>query len=391
MAIFDSKTWNPNVFQKYMKKVEDTRENSLVKNGLLTEKPELASRLVDGVGGNYITEPIKGLLDGEVINYDGVQNIEATSRKTFAQGKVVLGRAKAWQEKDFSNELTGVDWQPKMAQEVKEYYDAVHQDILLAILKGIYAMTDTAGKKFIEKHTLDISDVSTGVFGATTMNTATQKACGDKKKKFDVAFMHSSVATNLENLQLLEYLKYTDANGVQRELAMATVNGKIVVIDDGMPVAEGYEKVEDGTVAGALEVVTSGAKAGKILLSDVKKGDFFPSNVAAGEYVVAVSKYTTYVLERGFFEHADCGAKVPNEMVRDAKTNGGIDMLITRERHLFAPKYISFTKASMQTDSPTNAELENGANWEIVNDGNTSSKTYIDDKLIGLARIITRG
>lgn len=391
MARFDSKTWNPEVFQKYVRKVEDTRENSLMKNGLFTEKPELATRLVDGVGGNYIVEPIKGLLDGQIINYDGVQNITATSRNTFKQGKVVIGRAKAWQEKDFSNELTGEDWQPKMAQEVKEYYDAVHQDDILAILKGIYGMADTAGKAFVEKHSLDISTVGTGEMGATTMNTATQKACGDKKKKFEIAFMHSTPATNLENLQLLEYLKYTDANGIQRDLTMATSNGKLIVIDDAMPVEDGYYKAESTTV-GALKVISSGsATAGQITLTDVKKAAFYPADVAADSYVVAGERYTTYVLEKGFFEHADCGAKVPNEMFRDPKTNGGIDMLITRERNLYAPKYISFTKASMATDSPTTAELATGTNWEIVNDGDTSSKNYVSDKLIGLTRILSRG
>ena len=41
--------------------------------------------------------------------------------------------------------------------------------------------------------------------------------------------MHSQVATNLENLQLLEYLKYTDANGIQRDLTLATLNGRTVI------------------------------------------------------------------------------------------------------------------------------------------------------------------
>ena len=394
MARFDSKTWNPEVFQKYLRKVEDTKENSLMKNGLFTENQAIAARLADGVGGNYITEPIKGLLDGDVINYDGVQNITATSRNTFKQGKIVVGRAKAWQEKDFSSDLTGVDWTPKMAAEVKEYYDGIHQNDILAIFKGIYGMSGTAAAtNFVSKHTLDISEDATAanrVVGATTINTATQKACGDKKKKFELAFMHSVVSTHLENLQLLEYLKYTDANGIQRDLAMATSNGKLVVIDDGMPVLHGYDTATS-TDVGALKVVSGTASAGQVKLSDVTGSDFYPAGVAADDYVIPGTKYITYVVERGFIEHSDVGAKVPNEVSRDPKTNGGIDMLITRERNLYAPKYISFTASSMSTDSPTNAELATGANWEIVNDGDAVSKTYVDDKLIGLARIISRG
>ena len=47
--------------------------------------------------------------------------------------------------------------------------------------------------------------------------------------------MHSQVATNLENLNLLAYLKYTDANGIQRDLSLGTWNGKVVLVDDSMP------------------------------------------------------------------------------------------------------------------------------------------------------------
>ena len=52
------------------------------------------------------------------------------------------------------------------------------------------------------------------------------------KNIFKVAIMHSVVATHLENLNLLNYLKYTDANGVQRDLGLATWNGRLVLIDD---------------------------------------------------------------------------------------------------------------------------------------------------------------
>jgi hypothetical protein len=42
--------------------------------------------------------------------------------------------------------------------------------------------------------------------------------------------------------------------------------------------------------------------------------------------------------------------------------------------------------------SPENTDFENGANWELVNNGATgNAKVYVDDKLIPLARIISRG
>ena len=385
MAKFDSKTWNPDVFEKYMQKVPNTKENSLVKNGLLNAKPNMTARLRDEVGGNYFTEPIKGLLDGEVLNYDGVVDLTATSRDTFEQGKIIIGRMKGWTEKDFSFELTGEDFMP-IAEEVKEYYDEVDQADILAILKGIFNMTDS-GNGFVDAHTTEAEES----IGATTMNSALQKASGDKKKLFKIAFMHSAVATNLENLNLLEYLKYTDSQGITRDLSIGTYNGKLVVVDDEMPVLNGYDAAES-TTEGALEVVSSGASTGEINLADVKKGDFYPASVAAGDYVVAGTKYTTYVLGDKFFDYDNVGVKVPNEMSRDPKTNGGIDTLYTRQRKLFVPKWISFTKNQMASNSPTRAELEDGRNWEVVNNGKAgANKAYVNHKMIPVARIISRG
>lgn len=363
-----------------------------VKSGVLVENKNLASRLKDGVGGNYIIEPIKGNLDGKVVNYDGKTDIEATSRKTFEQGKVVCGRAKAWTEADFTTDISGAEFLPQnaMAGEVKEYFEGVDQDDILAILKGIYAMADEAGLAFVEKHTHDVSAEGNGSVGAGTLNKAITKASGDRKGIFNLAIMHSDVATELETLQLISYLTYTDANGIQRDLEIGTWNGRMVIVDDDCPIENGYFACES-TDTGALKVVASDASTGEINLADVKAADFYPSGVKANDYVLASGdRYITYVLGKGFIEYADCGAKVPNEMARDPKTNGGEDTLYVRQRKLYAPKYISFTKQSMASLSPTAAELATGANWEIVNDGDATSKTYVNDKLIPVARIISK-
>jgi len=391
MAKFDAKSWNPAVFQKYLNKIPSTRLNMFKKAGILQVNQSLADRLKDGVGGNYIIEPIKGNLDGNVINYDGATNITATSRKTFEQGKIVVGRAKAWTEKDFSTDISGAEFLPvaEIAGEVAEYFDGVDQDDILAILKGIFLMSDTAGAAFVNKHTYDVTGTGTGSVGAGTLNKAITKACGDRKKEFSLVIMHSDEATELETLQLIAYLTYTDANGIQRDLEIGTWNGRMVFVDDDCPVESGYYASTSGA-AGAVKVVASDATTGQVNLADVKATDFYPDGVKANDYVVAGTRYITYVMGKGFIEYADCGAKVPNEMDRDPKTNGGEDTLYVRQRKLYAPKYISFTKQSMASLSPTAAELATGANWEIVNDGDAISKTYVSDKLIPVARIIAK-
>ena len=223
------------------------------------------------------------------------------------------------------------------------------------------------------------------------MNKALQKASGDKKKAYRVAFMNSLVATNLENLNLLNFLKYTDSNGIERDLTIATYNGKLVVVDDEMPSAHGYDAATQST-PGALKVVSSGATEGQINIAEVKKASFYPAAVKENDYVVAATKYTTYVLGEKFFDYDNVGVKVPNEMARDPKTNGGVDTLYTRQRKLFVPKWISFTKAVMQTNSPTPAELADGRNWEVVNNGKSDGqKVYVNHKAIPLVQIISRG
>jgi hypothetical protein len=461
MARFDQKTWNDKVFQKYLQKVPNSKLNSMINSGVLKVNNSLKARLVDGVGGNLLIEPIKGLLDGQVVNYDGNTNITTTSRNTFSQRKIVVGRAKGWEEKDFSTDLTGENWMAGVAGEVAEYYEGVDQDDILAILKGIFAMSDTAGLAFAAAHTTDISAASTATVGATTLNSAIQKASGDRKAIFKLAFMHSYVATNLENLQLLEYLKYTDANGIQRDLGMATWNGRLVIIDDEIQPEEvvttspvygltistaataGDKIIIDGTeytfvanntsnpTATQIKVGASGTAAQQAaniatLLNAQESGlkDLFtitdssskvvftakagtnPSIVgveaepvaSTGTLVVTTStdtagvsaiNYTTYVLGDGAIEYCNIGAKVPSEVTRDAATNGGVDKLYTRQRKLYAPKWISW-KGADSIISPTNEQLATGSNWEIVNDGEIS-KTYVNHKFIPFVRIISRG
>ena len=351
---FDAKLFNGEVFQKYVDRIPNLHLNELVRSGAIVARPELAASMSDQVGGNFLTTPLKGLIGGDPLNYDGVTNITSTSTQTYSHSRVVVGRAKAWTEKDFSYDITGgVDFMENVAQQVSEYWTEQDQNMLIAILNGVYAMSDDAGLEFIDKHTHNVTAVtnSEGVLGymdATTLNTAVQKAAGDHKGNFSLAIMHSKVATDLENQNLLTYIKYNDENGMQRDTNIATLNGRLVIVDDDMP------------------VITVGTGTG------------------------ATKQYVTYVFGRGAIEYTNCGAKVPFEMARDPKTNGGEDTLYSRQRKCWAPYGISFTQASMSTLSPTNAELSTGANWELVNTGGVT-KSYIPHRAIPIARIISLG
>ena len=342
---FDAKSFNPQAFKYKADRIPRTRMNEMRKSRVLTGNPDIRAVFTTQDGTAYARLAMRGLLDGDAVNYDGQTDITATSTKTFEQGVVVVGRAKAWVEKDFSYDITGgQDFMDNVAKQVADYWQDIDQDTLLAILRGVFAMTSTKGAEFVKKHTYVVD----GPMEATTLNSATAQACGDHKKKFSMIFMHSVVSTNLENLNLLTALKYTDKDGVTRDLTLYTWNGKLVIVDDGMPT----EQAEDGSTV-----------------------------------------YTSYVLGEGTINYEDIGAKVPYEMARDPKTNGGQDTLYTRQRKVFSPKGISYEKKVQASLSPTDAELANGANWDLVHSGEAeeAERSYIADKVIAIARIRSKG
>jgi hypothetical protein len=397
-SVFDHKIFNGEVFQSYVERIPNPNKTELIKSRAIRPRPELASSMADQDGGNYIVTPLKGLINNTTpLNYDGNTDITAGSTVTFRHARVVVGRAAAWTENDFSYDITGgQDFIENIAEQIAEYWNEVDQATIVHILKGVFNMTDAEGKKFVSAHTTDVTgntatnDVGAGCMSGTTLNTAIQKACGDAKGKFSLAIMHSVVATNLENLKLLAYMKYTDGNGIERDLSLATLNGRVVLIDDTMPADEIPATYKQSTDTSPV--------AGKTYYTKGAGGVYTPvanptgTQVANFEMVTpAKTVYTTYVLGDGAIEYTDCGAKVPYETDRNPSKNGGQDTLYSRQRKCFAPFGISFTQKHMAKLSPTDAELENGENWELVNSATESGKQYIAHKTIPIAQIKSLG
>lgn len=341
MATFDFKNWNAEVFQKYVKIAPDLKKDAILKSGALILRQDLAQVLKDGVGGNYITEPMKAQIGGNADNYDGSTTITSDTRKTYTQGKIVIGRAHSWLEKDFSKDITGgVDFKAT-AGEVKKFFSHVNEDDLLAILEGIFSATDPSMTTFISEHTLDLSSETDPTISATSLNDCCQKALGDNKDAFALAIMHSKVATQLENKQLITYWVYNDANGMQRAINLYSWNGRLVIVSDRVP------------------------------------------------YDNSAHTYTTYVFGLGAFEYAELPVAVPYEMERDALTNGGQSYIVGRQRTLFAPVGISYAPSAIPM-SPTNEQLKSATAWKLASDNATSSPSYFPHKAIAIARIISK-
>ncbi len=388
MPQFDSKTFNGEVFGRYVERIPSTKRNELIKSGALELDDKLKALFAPQTGAFKGTLPFFGKIGKSTQNYDGQTDIEANTSETYSQTYIVVGRADAWTEKDFSTDITGgVKFMDNVAAQLSEYWDDVDTETLVSTLKGVFGIK---GSDFVSKHTHDITG-KTGadaLFGATTLNTALQKAVGDNKATFRLAIMHSLVSTNLENMNLLERLKYTDKDGIQRDLTLATLNGRLVLVDDGVPTKDviTYGKTADTDVVSGKTYYTYSSGT-YTAVSNPSKESIANYYEITDEYTA----YTTYVFGNGAIKYCNVGVTHPYEMARSALKNGGEDTLVGRQRKIFAPKGISFI-GNIASQSPTNEELEKAENWDVVNNGKTgSAKKYIDHKAIAIARIITRG
>lgn len=444
MGIFDSKHWNDQVFLRYLETVPRIKTNAFINAGIFRNRGDLKQKLVDQVGGNYILEPMVGHIGGDVLNYDGATNITSTGINTYMRGMVVIGHSKGWREYDFTADITGKNFMEEIAAQVAAYWDEVDNADVIATLKGIF------GTSRFANNTLDITSASTTTVGATTLNNAIQQAAGENKNQFKLVIMHSQVATNLENQQLLNYWTYNDANGMQRKSELADWNGRTVIIDDSL-----VDMTETTAGVYSVTITTKAVSGDKIKINNVEltagssdfslstntaagnataiaaalnastdasvscytwttdsgtliatedsghygTGKFTATATQAGDTGIVISDsvtqvtapvitpvYTTYILGQQAIDYCNCGAKIPSETVRDAKTAGGIDELIMRQRKLFAPKGFSFINQSIL--SPQAAQLMTSSNWDLAV---SSDGYYYPTKAIPIARIKSLG
>ena len=399
MVTFDSKIFNPEAFGKYIDRIPNVKKSELAKSGALGSNENVRAALASQVGNFYATVPYYGKIDADTSqNNNGATDIVSTNTVTFSQGFVVVSRMDGWTERSFSKNITaGVDFMDNVAQQIAEYKVEVKQNIMLAMLKGIFSMdyNDTStirgktAKEFVVGHTMNTTNQK-GV-SPEILNKAIQKACGDQKSKIKLVIMDSTVATDLENQKLLSFMKYTDAEGIQKDLTMATWNGRTVLIDDDMPTTEvesTYKKTTDTAVVEGKKYYTrSGSASAGYTYTIVTN----PETSAIGNYYEVdqegYTTHTTYFLGEGVIIVDPSPDSHPYEMYREPKVNGGQDTLYVRDRYICGFEGLSFMKPDDAAVSVTNDQLADGANWCVINNGTKS----IPVKSIAIARLISRG
>ncbi len=336
MTTYLNYPFDAEIFTNTWEASPDPVKNALIESGALVRDAMIESQIQND--GYLYSVPFYNVLSGTPSNYDGATDIETVSTGGGTQTGVVYGRSMGFTARNFASELSGADPMSHIAQSVGKFWAKQRQSILLGILNAVFGITGEDGTKegdFAKYHTLDLAEGGYSI-GATDLNTLATAALGDNKSKFALCVMHSNVAKTLENLEVLEFWKYTDAFGIQRPMSLASANGYTVVIDDGVPCE--------------------------------KDGDEF--------------RYTTYLLGEGALRFAPAKLDVPCEVHRDPKTNGGQDTLYTRIRETIHPNGFSFTPPEENfTMSPTDSQLANSANWSLK----------FDPKAVAMARLITNG
>lgn len=316
---FDNFYFDPDVFSEYMEE-QPYIKNAIIQSGIIVEDATISSLL--GEKGNVGTMPFYVPIDADVDkpkNYNGKTDNTASELQGGKQTFMAVGRMKAWQDKDFTRELTGARPLENVANKVNNYYQQVWQGVLMNTLKGVMGATG------IENHITDIS-VTSGSIEDTNRITETSgidlcaKACGDMADKFTLVIMHSVVFARLRKLQLIEYSKFVDASGIRDTVELPTWDGKIVVVDD----------------RGTVDTTTP-----------------------------AFPVYKTYFAGTGAFLTTNKKLMNPYYIDYNAEKYGGVNLLYTKQARVLHPNGFSIVADSITDESPTDTELSTTTNWSL--------------------------
>lgn len=332
------------IFGSMWRETPDPVLTAMFDSGAVMNDPTIGGLISNG--SDIYTVPFYNPLDGDPSNHDGQTDIVATEVAGTSMTGCVFGRDRAFFSRDFTAELAKNDPQGHIARAVSRYWAKQKQKEMINTLTGIFKVTGSGNDKlFHDNHIVDLGS-TTGTpyeIGVNDDKDAATKALGDNRDKFTLVFMHSVIANRLEKQQVLEYWKYTDAMGIQRNTNLASWGGKTVIVDDGVPAAK-----------------VGGSGANKDLMA-----------------------YHTYMLGSGAIRYSEAAPlEEPAESYREPLKNGGQSTLITRTRMTMHPNGFTFVKpASGYVNSATRAQLALAASW----------KTAFNHKALPFVDIVTNG
>jgi hypothetical protein len=302
----------PQLFLAYQQEEIQDR-NALVTSGLMVTNDAIQAEFAKG--GKTIDLPFFGDLTGDSQILDDTTGLVADAIGGDVQTGVRNVRGKAWKSSDLAGELAGSDPMQAIARRTGQYWVRDMQKTLVSILKGMFI----AGGPLASSHA--VGGTSTQLTQSAMVSGIAK--LGDAGQELTGIVMRSPVYYALMNLDLIVPASSTsqlDTRLSAQRLELGTYLGRPVFVDDTLP-------VDVGAGTGGTDV------------------------------------HHTYFFGPGAFAYATAPAKTPVETDRDSLK--GIDYLINRTHYLIHPNGISWT-GNAAGNSPTNAELATGANWQKV-------------------------
>ena len=310
----------PTEFEKYA--IERTAELSAFGQcGIVEHAPEFDALAVGG--GKTVEMPFWKDLSAarQLLSDSGSLTInKIAADKDIAR---IHNDAQAWSVNHLAKVISGDDPMQAIVDLVADYWARTDEGLLVSCLKGIFAAASMAGNKLsIASEAIATTTNATRLNGSTFVD-ATAKL-GDRADRLVAVAMHSATEAALRKLDLIDFIP--DSEG---KAQIRTFQGRRVVVDDNLPTRAG---TTDGTVYTSFL--------------------FGPGAFARG-----AAPLDSAPLQGGFGTEGVELARVPLD---------SDSVLINRRRYILHPRGVKFTSAAVAGDSPTNAELENGANWTRV-------------------------
>lgn len=310
----------PTQFERYV--IERTAELSAFGQCGIVEHDPLFDALAAG-GGRTVEMPFwKDLTATRQLLSDSASLTlnKITSDKDIAR---IHNDAQAWGANFLAKVISGDDPMQAIVDLVAAYWARIDEGLVVSSLKGMFAAASLSGNLLaIHSESVASQSASTRLTGSTFVDACLK--LGDRADRLTAVAMHSATEAALRKLDLIDFLP--DSEG---KAQIRTFQGRRVMVDDSLPTRAGST---DGTV------------------------------------------YTTYLFGPGAF--AKGVAPLAGEPLLGGHGTEGVEWyrdalasdtgLINRRRYLLHPRGVKFTSASVAGDSPTNAELETGANWTRV-------------------------
>jgi hypothetical protein len=231
--------------------------------------------------------------------------------------------AQVWSVNHLAKVISGDDPMQAIIDLVAAYWARTDEGLIVSCLKGMFGAASMAGNLLsIKSESIAGQSASTRLNGATFVD-ATQRL-GDRGDRLTAIAVHSATEAALRKLDLIDFLP--DSEG---KMTIKTFQGRRVIVDDNLPTRAG---TTDGTV-------------------------YTSYLFGPGAFGRGTAPLDGAPLQGGFGTEGVEIARLP----LDSDT-----VLVNRRRYILHPRGVKFTSASVAADSPTNAELENQANWVRV-------------------------